>query len=100
MYEVPFPCQKDRLRENRTGGAKREGFVEDLGHRLPRGIVLCVHARVCVSGSVNVYVCMFFFCVVTWACISYTTDFLIRTNYLFNIASYMETLYLQEIKTI
>lgn len=47
MYEVPIPCQKDRLRENRTGGAKREGFIEDLGHKLPRGILLCVCAYVC-----------------------------------------------------
>lgn len=46
MYEVPIPCQKDRLGENRIAGAKREGFIEDLGHRLPRGIVLC--ARVCM----------------------------------------------------
>ena len=66
MYEVPIPCQKDRLGENRIAGAKREGFIEDLGHRLPRGIVLCVRVCiyvcvcvcVCVLGSVNMYVCL------------------------------------------
>ena len=104
MYEVPIPCQKDRLGENRIAGAKREGFIEDLGHRLPRGIVLCVcvciYVCVCVCVYWGLWICMFAWIplclhvyVVTRACVSYTTDFLIKTNHTF-IVFHIESCYL------
>lgn len=60
----PNPLAERQTERNRIGGAKREGLVEDLGHRLPRGIVycVCVYACVCGGGFVNEYVCKVSFC--------------------------------------
>lgn len=71
------------------------GFIEDLGHKLPRGIALCagvclrvcVCARLCVpicvfvSRLVNVYVNMFFFILVRCHVrLSTRTYFLLQTK--------------------
>lgn len=48
------------------------GFIEDLGHKLPRGIALC--ASVCVCAPACTYLCV---CVKASECICYNVLFFI-----------------------
>lgn len=79
-----YVCQRDRLRENRAGEAKREGFIKDLGHRLPRGILFSVSVRIC---TLRWFSSVSTLCVLCQVCVGYSTDFLIEINHVYNIVS-------------